>query len=68
MIGVFRSLSCFLRKPGDPTSGLRSSDGKVPDAGVWRVEAAVLARLSVLVAAAMVAVAAVEAILTCVNE
>lgn len=57
MIGVLRS--SFLNRPGEPTRGLRSSDGKVPEAGVCRVEAAL--DLLSKPAAAMVAVTEAEA-------
>jgi hypothetical protein len=60
VIGVFKA-SSFFKRPGDATIGLRNSDGKVPDPGVAREEAASeLGRLS-KPAAAMVAVAVAEA-------
>ena len=65
MIGVFKASSLFKR-PGDATRGLRNSDGKVPDPGVAREEAASeLGRLS-KPAAAIVAVAVAEAMIECV--
>ena len=60
MIGVFKA-SSFFDRPGDATIGLRNSDGKVPDPGVAREEAASeLGRLS-KPAAAIVAVAVADA-------
>ena len=62
MIGVFK-VSSFFKRPGDATIGLRNSDGKVPDPGVAREEAASeLGRLS-KPAAAIVAVAVAEAMI-----
>lgn len=62
MIGVFKA-SSFFKRPGDATIGLRNSDGKVPDPGVAREEAASeLGRLS-KPAAAIVAVAVAEAMI-----
>lgn len=59
-MGVLRA-SSFLRRPGEATSGLLISEGKVPEPGVWREEAVLeLDRLS-NPAAAMVAVAVAEA-------
>ena len=58
-MGVFKASSLFM-KLGEAAMGLTSSEGKVPDPGVWRDDA-VLARLS-KPAAAMVAVAVAEAI------
>ena len=58
-MGVLRSFSFCLRKPGEPAKGLRISDGNPPDAGVCKQDAA-LGRLS-KPAAAMVAVAVAEA-------
>ncbi len=58
-MGVLRSFSFCLRKPGEPARGLRISDGNPPDAGVCKQDAA-LGRLS-KPAAAMVAVAVAEA-------
>lgn len=53
--------SSFFRRPGEATSGLLISEGKVPEPGVWREEAVLeLDRLS-NPAAAMVAVAVAEA-------
>lgn len=64
MIGVFKA-SSFFKRPGDATIGLRNSDGKVPDPGVAREEAASeLGRLS-KPAAAIVAVAVAEAMIDC---
>ena len=64
MIGVFKA-SSFFKRPGDTTIGLRNSDGKVPDPGVAREEAASeLGRLS-KPAAAIVAVAVAEAMIDC---
>lgn len=65
-MGVFRA-SSFLRKLGEVASGLRSSDGKVPEPGVCSDEEdeedmLVLVRLS-KPAAAMVAVAVAEAMI-----
>lgn len=54
-MGVF-SASSLLPKLGEAAMGLSSSEGKVPDPGVWRDDEAVLALLS-KPAAAMVAVA-----------
>lgn len=62
MIGVFK-VSSFFKRPGDDTIGLRNSDGKVPDPGVAREEAASeLGRLS-KPAAAIVAVAVADAMM-----
>ena len=61
-MGVLRA-SSRLRKLGEVASGLRISEGKVPDPGVWREEDAEvleLARRS-KPAAAMVAVTVAEA-------
>jgi hypothetical protein len=64
VIGVFKA-SSFFKRPGDATIGLRNSDGKVPDPGVAREEAASeLGRLS-KPAAAIVAVAVAEAMIDC---
>lgn len=66
-MGVLRASSRF-RKLGEVARGLRSSDGNVPDPGVWREDAddevLELARLS-KPAAAIVAVAVAEAIIAC---
>lgn len=62
-MGVFRPFSLCFRKPGEPAKGLRISDGKVPEPGVWR-EDAELDRFS-KPAAAMVAVAVADAIVAC---
>lgn len=62
MIGVFKA-SSFFKRPGDATIGLRNSEGKVPDPGVAREEAASeLGRFS-KPAAAIVAVAVAEAMM-----
>ena len=61
MIGVLRS--SFRNKPGEDAIGLNSSEGNVPEPGVWS-EDAVLERLS-KPAAAMVAVAVAEAMVVC---
>jgi hypothetical protein len=61
VIGVLRS--SLRSKPGDAAIGLKSSEGKVPEPGVWS-EDALLARLS-KPAAYIVAVAVAEAILVC---
>jgi len=59
-MGVFKA-SSFFKNPGDATIGLRNSEGKVPDPGVAREEAASeLGRLS-KPAAAIVAVTVAEA-------
>lgn len=61
MIGVFKASSFLGRlRPGEGTSGLRSSDGKVPEAGVCREEAGFEADRLSKPAAAMVAVMVAE--------
>ena len=62
-MGVFNSVCRCFMNPGDPASGLRSSEGKVPEPGVWREDEA-LGLLS-SPAAALVAVAVAEAMITC---
>jgi hypothetical protein len=62
VIGVLRA-SSLLRKPGEPAMGLRNSEGKVPEPGVWR-EDEVLVRFS-KPAAAMVAVIADIVVFRC---
>lgn len=66
-MGVFRA-SSFFNRPGDATIGLRNSDGKVPDPGVAKEDAASeLERLS-KPAAAIVAVAVAEAMMNYVSS
>lgn len=69
MIGVFRD-SSLLRKPGDPAIGLRSSEGKVPEPGVWREETVLMLERLSKPAAAIVAVAEAEDIVAyrCLRE
>ena len=62
-MGVFKAFSRCFMKPGELASGLRSSDGKVPEPGVWREDEA-LGLLS-SPAAALVAVAVADAIFAC---
>ena len=64
MIGVLRS--SFFKKPGEHAIGLTISDGKVPEPGVCSDDddEYVLDRL-LKPAAAMVAVAVTEAIMSC---
>ena len=62
-MGVFKSFSRCFTKLGEPASGLRSSEGKVPEPGVWR-EDEVLGLLS-SPAAALVAVAVADAMIGC---
>lgn len=64
VMGVFRA-SSFLRRPGEATMGLRSSDGKVPEPGVCNEEAVLEPDLLSNPAAAMVAVAVAEAMIRC---
>jgi hypothetical protein len=62
VIGVFKA-SSFFKRPGDATIGLLSSDGKVPEPGVAREEAASEPGRLSKPAAAIVAVAVAEAMI-----